>query len=330
MLAWVFSAQSLGQCVAAIVAYGALAGGKLPLDAVWRLIYGVAAIPAFFAFCVRRTVPETPRYVYDIQRNSAAASDGVRYMTANNPELDAETLEADDPDDPLNEMPPSPSYDDFMEYFFWPEGRWYNRDGDKIAFLGKWTTFRFTGKWPRLLGTAGAWFLLDLAFFGLGLNSPQIVTGLWKGCRHDNVSNPLPTVIWNSEPGIANSTTPLFKDNEDSFWLIVSIGAISGSALLILISRFVDRRKLLWRMFLALGMLFLVLGGILWHEVMNHDSPPYYAVVVFYALCQFLFNLGQHTYILSKLSDETDVLNRAERIDLYGKRMAAFLPSSLL
>ena len=304
MLAWVFSAQSLGQCVAAIVAYGALAGGKMPFDAVWRLIYGVAAIPAFFTFFVRRTVPETPRYVYDVQRNAAEASDGVRYMTATNQETDAENLEPDDPDDPLNEMPPNPSYKDFMEYFFWPGNRWYSRDGDENKHLGKWTSFRFTGKWPRLLGTAGTWFLLDLAFFGLGLNSPQIVTGLWKGCRHDvfpNLSPLLPTVTWNSEPGIANNTTSVFKDNEDSFWLIVSIGAISGSATLILVARFADRRLLLWTMFLALSILFFIIGGILWYEIINHDSASYFAIVVFYALCQFLFNFGKNTSIRKKV-----------------------------
>lgn len=299
MLAWVFSAQSLGQCVAAIVAYGALAGGRMPLDVVWRLIYGVAAIPAFFVFFVRRTIPETPRYVFDVERNTAKARDGVRYMTATIKADDAENPEDDDPDDPLNQMPPEPSYKDFMEYFIWPEGRWYNHDGDEIWSLGNWTTFRFTGKWPRLLGTAGTWFLLDLSFFGLGLNSPQIVTGLWKGCRDDIVSNPLPIFTWNSEPNVSNSAVPLFEDNESSFWLIVSIGAITGSGLLILIARFVDRRKLLWTMFLALGVLFFVIGGILWCEIMNYHSAPYFAVIVFYALCQFLFNLGKNTSVSS-------------------------------
>lgn len=297
MLAWVFSAQSLGQCVAAIVAYGALAGGQMPLDSVWRLIYGVAAIPAFFAFFVRRTIPETPRYVYDVQRNTAEASDGVRYMTAANQEVNAENPEADDPDDPLNEMPPEPSYKDFMEYFIWPKGRSYNHDGDEIWSLGNWTTFRFTGKWPRLLGTAGTWFLLDLSFFGLGLNSPQIVTGLWKGCRNDNVSNALPTFTWNSEPQIAKSPVPLFEDNEYAFWLIVSIGAITGSGLLILLARFVDRRKLLWTMFLALGVFFFVIGGILWYKIMYDYSAPHFAVIIFYALCQFLFNFGENASV---------------------------------
>ena len=297
MLACVFCAQSLGQCVAAIVAYGALAGGHMQLDAIWRLIYGVAAIPAFFVFFLRRTIPETPRYVYDVQRNYAKASHSVGYMTDGKRTADAVDPEEVDLEDPLNVEPPKPSRRDFMDYFFTPKGRWYSHDGDEIWSLGKWTTFRFTGKWPRLLGTAGTWFLLDLSFFGLGLNSPQIVTGLWKGCRSDNVSNPLPTFTWNSEPDIANSAVPLFEDNEYGFWLMVSIGAITGSVVLILLARFVDRRRLLWTTFLALGILFFVIGGILWHEIMDHYSPSYFAVIVFYAICQFLFNLGKNTSI---------------------------------
>lgn len=299
MLACVFCAQSLGQCVAAIVAYGALAGGNMQLDAVWRLIYGVAAIPAFFVFFLRRTIPETPRYVYDVKRNIAEASDSVRYMTDGKHNVDAVDLGAVDPDDPLNVMPPKPSRRDFIDYFFAPEGSWYSHDGNEIWSLGNWTTFRFTGKWPRLLGTAGTWFLLDLSFFGLGLNSPQIVTGLWKGCRSDNVSNPLPMFTWNSEPNIATSAVPLFEDNEYGFWLMVSVGAITGSGVLILVARFVDRKKLLWTSFLALSMLFFVIGGVLWHEIMNHYSPPNFAVIVFYAICQFLFNLGKNISVPS-------------------------------
>ena len=293
MLAWVFSAQPLGQCISAIVAYAALAGGKMPLDAVWRLIYGVAAIPAFFVYFVRRTIPETPRYVYDVQRNAKEASDGVRYMTVTHKEVESENPEVDDdPDDPLNEMPPEASYEDFMEYFFRPEGRWYNNDGDETWCLGNWTSFRFTGKWPRLLGTAGTWLLLDLSFFGLGLNSPNIVTGLWKGCRNEFVSDPLPKSTWNSEPDIATNALEVFKDNEYAFWLIVSLSAIMGSGMLILIAGFVDRRRLLWTTFLALSMVFFVIGGILWHKIMNHYSAPYFAVIVFYGLCQLLFNIG--------------------------------------
>lgn len=299
MLACVFCAQSLGQCVAAIVAYGALAGGHMQLDAVWRLIYGLAAIPAFFVFFLRRTIPETPRYVYDVQRDIAKASHGIGYMTDWKQIVGAVGPVQVNTEDPLDVMPPKPSYRDFIDYFFTPGGRWYSHEGNEIWSLGNWTTFRFAGKWPRLLGTAGTWFLLDLSFFGLGLNSPQIVTGLWKGCRSDSVSNPLPMFTWNSEPNIATSTVPLFEDNEYAFWLLVSIGAITGSGVLILVARCADRKMLLWTTFLALGMLFFVIGGVLWHEVMNHYSPPYFAVIVFYAICQFLFNLGKNVSIPS-------------------------------
>ena len=263
----------------------------MQLDSVWRLIYGIAAVPAAFVTYIRFTIPETPRFVYDVQRNAIDGKRGTEYLTTTDANVaETENSEEDDPDDPLNEMPPLPSWYDFKEYFFKPGGTW-TRYSDESS--RSWTTLRFTGRWPRLLGTSATWFLLDFSFFGLGLNNSQIVTGLYKGCRQDDVSNPLPGAIWNSEPSVATSAVSLFEDNEYAFWLIVSIAAISGSLSLILLSKSFDRKRIFLVTFLTLGLLFFVIGGILLHKVMDHYSAPYFVVAIFYALCQFLYNLGE-------------------------------------
>lgn len=280
MLATVFSMQSFGQCTAAIVAYAALRGGHLSLDASWRLIYGVAAIPAAFACYFRFTIPETPRYLFDVVREYNNASHAVQAMVPAHaaPEpgpkprpVPVGALEVEEP------PPPYPSPYDFREYLS-------NRDG------------RFSGNWTRLVGTAVTWFLLDFAFFGLGLNSPQIVTGLYKGCQNETVPMPFANVTWNSEPGIAGNPMPvaaLFEDNEYAFWLIVSVAAILGSVSLIWAIDHISRKVLQLGGFLLLGVLFFVLGGVLFNEIMYNSDGAWYAVLILFAFCQFLFNFGE-------------------------------------
>lgn len=281
MLATVFSMQSFGQCTAAIVAYAAIKGGQMSLDGSWRLIYGVAAIPAAFAMLIRFTIPETPRYLFDVARDYRSASHGVQAMTRGikAPVTQKSSTRRPGPVVAVEaEDIPEPSFNDFMDYFFYRGGKWHS------------------GNWTRLLGTAGTWLLLDLAFFGLGLNSPQIVTGLYKGCRKDTVPTPLGSASWNSEPGVADVTAPvalLFEDNEYAFWLIVSIGAITGSVSLIWAVNHVSRKNLQFGGFVGLAVLFYIVGGILLHEVMYQYDSAWYVVVIVYAFCQALFNFGK-------------------------------------
>jgi MFS family permease len=89
MLAAVFLMQPLGQLAAYAINLGVLMGysrshGLLTtetdrdktipvLDAVWRIVIGVGAIPALFAIILRFTIPETPRYVLEIEDNPRLA-----------------------------------------------------------------------------------------------------------------------------------------------------------------------------------------------------------------------------------------------------------------
>ncbi|KAL8817444.1 MAG: hypothetical protein Q9191_008147 [Dirinaria sp. TL-2023a] len=204
---------------------------------------------------LRATIPETPRYIYDVERNPSKGSHAVEAMTH---EGDPEFGELSKDEDLL---PPEPSLNDFMDYFFRRGDKWYRRN------------------WTTLLGTAGTWFLLDFAFFGLGLNSPQIVTGLYKGCQPNNTTlNALADNVWNSEPTISDNPVSLFEDNEFAFWLIVSIGAIMGSLALIWLVDHISRRWLQCGAFVGLGLLFFVVGSILLHEIMYHYGGAWFVI----------------------------------------------------
>ena len=80
MLATVFSLQPLGQFFSALVAFSTVRGG-LAFDSAWRLVYGVAAVPAAAAFFLRSAIPESPRYTFDVARNADLANSDLQFIT---------------------------------------------------------------------------------------------------------------------------------------------------------------------------------------------------------------------------------------------------------
>jgi PHS family inorganic phosphate transporter-like MFS transporter len=167
----VFAMQGIGQFAAAIVALVVTAGFKeslitaktvagcdgvcnLAVDKMWRVVVGFGAVPGCVALYYRLTIPETPRYTFDVSRDIMKGGSDIKAYVAGNPEgkpdeitraqakaADAEQLEI-----------PQASMKDFIGYYSqWKYGK-------------------------VLLGTAGSWFLLDVAFYGLGLNNSIILT----------------------------------------------------------------------------------------------------------------------------------------------------------
>lgn len=100
MMAAVFSMQGMGQLLAAVVALIVTASfktafGNAPTvdqcdyacqtaaDRCWRIIVGVGAFPACFALYYRITIPETPRYTFEVAKDiEKAAADIKAYMSS--------------------------------------------------------------------------------------------------------------------------------------------------------------------------------------------------------------------------------------------------------
>lgn len=122
-------------------------------DKIWRIIVGFGTVPAVIALYFRLTIPETPRYTIDIGRDiEGAVADSSAYLSNKRTghvdemrrlsqlQLTSETL-----------VVPKASWREFWTHFLqWKYGK-------------------------ILLGTSGSWFLLDVAFYGLGLNNSIIL-----------------------------------------------------------------------------------------------------------------------------------------------------------
>jgi PHS family inorganic phosphate transporter-like MFS transporter len=119
---------------------------------MWRLLIGLGCVPACIALYFRLTIPETPRFTMDIERNVAQASQDVEtFLTKGTHYVDPDVAVQ-------RAAAPKASRRDFFAYY------------------SKWVNFKV------LFGCAWSWFALDVAFYGLGLNSSIVLNAIgWAG-----------------------------------------------------------------------------------------------------------------------------------------------------
>ncbi|BFZ53706.1 Inorganic phosphate transporter pho84 [Savitreella phatthalungensis] len=174
MMAAVFANQGWGQLTAGIVSLVCVIGFKnsiesggakcnaacqVALDKSWRIVYGFGAVPACFALYFRLTIPETIRYTLDVNADQTTATkDAVQYVSG---KIGGASLTTDEAQVAMAQRaerdptaPPKASFRDFFHHY----SQWKN------------------GK--VLLGAAGSWFVLDVAFYGLGLNTSIILNAI--------------------------------------------------------------------------------------------------------------------------------------------------------
>lgn len=132
----VFSMQALGTLVGPGVAI-ALIGSGVPTHLAWRLMLGLGAIPAFIVIYLRRTLPESPRYLAQVQGREAEAVKSIGTYS-NGMVLVEETTNL------VERMT-------FRKFIT-------NR---KYLFM--------------LLGTAGTWFVFDYAYYGNTISTNAIL-----------------------------------------------------------------------------------------------------------------------------------------------------------
>ncbi|KAJ5128941.1 hypothetical protein N7476_007558 [Penicillium atrosanguineum] len=307
MMASVFFMQPLGQIAGNLVSLIVIAiarknGGEhitSVMDSAWRWVLGIGVVPGAIATVFRFAIPESPRYLVDIEDDPITA------------EFDATTLFSE-PSIPMSpgtfetgsfttvtvgngiQLPPisslaSDSIHEDEEYgtHIPPatlNSHWRLARTDIIRY------FWIEGNWRTLAGTSMAWLLLDFGFYGISLSSPQFLAKTW-GALHITQSEP--NWMTDSRPGA--SVYDMFFETSVRGLIVLNIGSFIGGLLLILFAHRIDRVALQKYMFLALALLFIALGSIF---VTLTSSPP--AVVALYILGQILFNFGPNatTYMI--------------------------------
>ncbi|KAL0576775.1 hypothetical protein V5O48_005218 [Marasmius crinis-equi] len=218
------------------------------IDDCWRILIGLGCVPGVVALYFRLTIPETPRFTMDIERNIHQAAKDIESMLIAGKSFDDAEAMVQRPE------PPRASWKDFSNHF------------------SKLENFKV------LFGCAYSWFALDIAFYGLGLNSSNILNIINFGSAPQG-----------SALGVYESLKNICIGN-----LILSVaGLIPGYWVCFLFIDSWGRKPIQLMGFIVLTVLFIIMG--FGFDALNANNSGKHAFVAFYCLASFFQNFGPNT-----------------------------------
>ncbi|KAK3808096.1 MAG: phosphate transporter [Linnemannia elongata] len=312
MMAAVFAMQGFGYLTTAIVAIFLLLGFKemivadpRNLDYVWRLLIGLGCVPALVAVYFRMTIPETPRYVLDVENNLFKAENDVNRViptTRNALQSDRDEVDAratntrvhprrnnnalgGGDDGPMGQSSggyqkknstsasAAGGYNSLFSASSKENTATHNGGTFRefVRYFSRWETFKV------LLGTSMTWFALDVAFYGIGLNNTFILSSI----HFSPITGNAYETIWNATVGQA---------------IIVLLGAVPGYWFTVFLIERLGRIKIQVMGFVMSCILFCILGFA--YGPIHNQSPVLF--IFLFALTQFFQNFGPNatTFII--------------------------------
>lgn len=259
MMNAVFASQGWGNFTASLVALIITAAFKSALlndippnyntvDYMWRLLIGIGCVPGVIALYFRLTIPETPRFTMDVERNIQQASADISNVLTTgksheNPDAVIQRAEA-----------PRATWRDFNAHF----GKWEN------------------GK--VLIGTAYSWFALDIAFYGLGLNSSIILQAIGFG-----------TPLTSGSQKVYDNLKNISIGN----LILSAAGLIPGYWVCFLFVDSWGRKPIQLMGFIMLTIIFVIMGFA--YDALTKTKSASNAFVFLYCLANFFQNFGPNT-----------------------------------
>ncbi|MCU4186400.1 MFS transporter [Acidiferrimicrobium sp. IK] len=143
LVGMVFSMQAAGLVVGPLTGLVLLSVG-FSHDMVWRLLFGLGALPAAGVIYLRRTLPESPRYQAAVR--GRAEGDAERIVALSKVHVPAAAPGS------LRPLP--------------------------VRRLGVGDLVRSRRLLVTLIGTAGTWFIFDYAYYGNSISTPVILRDL--------------------------------------------------------------------------------------------------------------------------------------------------------
>ncbi|PYI11972.1 phosphate permease [Aspergillus sclerotiicarbonarius CBS 121057] len=237
MMGAVFAMQGFGHNCSGVC--------QLAVDKMWRVVIGFGAVPACVALYYRLTIPETPRYTFDVARDLIKAGEDVEAYIEGKREGHPDEVKRAAVLQSVNVrlVTPKGSWSDFWSHYLtWKHGK-------------------------VLLGTAGSWFFLDVAFYGLGLNNSIILTAIgWNG---------------------GDTVYEYFYRNAVGNLILICAGAIPGYWVTVATVDWLGRKPIQIAGFVILTILFIVIG-FAYEPLKKSDN----GLLALYVVAQFFFNFG--------------------------------------
>ncbi|KAF8957664.1 Inorganic phosphate transporter pho84 [Entomortierella lignicola] len=290
MMAAVFAMQGFGYLTTGVVAIllllafrNSIDANPMSLDYVWRSLIGLGCIPALVAVYFRLTIPETPRYVLDVENNLLKAEKDVDTVlhTRNALRSDRDVFEDRNTQFQMvnprrNSLYEGSRNTDKPLFISKSVSRDENRKTssdfrDFCIYFSRWDTFKV------LMGTSVTWFALDVAFYGIGLNNTFILSSIKFGSNNNGAYS----TMWSATVGQV---------------IIVFLGAIPGYWVTVFTIERLGRIKIQVLGFVMSCILFCILG-FAYHPIRN-ASPALF--VFLFAATQFFQNFGPNatTFII--------------------------------
>ncbi|KAF4248064.1 hypothetical protein CNMCM8812_008714 [Aspergillus fumigatus] len=246
MMASVFFMQPLGQIAGNIVTLIVVAVGKnqqhddliRTFDIMWRWVIGIGVVPGVIATLFRVVIPETPRFLLEIEDDPVKAEFDATTLFNETPSLDPEDTWRDLPMPAMSVTSQcfsegrSPSQTEILQPATL-NSHWHLTRKDITQYF--WTE----GNWRTLVGTALSWLLLDFGFYGIGLSSPQFLAKTWGSL---NIHGRAP--VWKTDDDPNANVFDMFMNSSIHALVILNIGSFVGGLLMILCSHKIDRTAL--------------------------------------------------------------------------------------
>ncbi|KAL2394654.1 Inorganic phosphate transporter PHO84 [Exophiala dermatitidis] len=294
----VFAMQGFGNLAAALVSFVCVVASKdallpaatpaqcdercqIAADKMWRSIVAFGTVPALAAVYFRLTIPETPRYTADITLDVEKAKADVRAYLRGKRQGQAEEGHAYVAETRRKNEAPKATWSEFFTHFRqWRHGK-------------------------ILLGTAGSWFFIDVAFWGLGLNNSAILGAIGYASSKNVYDNLYNTAVGNLILAVAG--------NIPGYWVSVALIDTIG------------RKPIQMASFIILTILFCVIG-FAYHSLSSHT------LLALYVLCQFFSNFGANstTFIVPGEVYPTRFRSTAHGISAAAGKVGAVLAQALI
>jgi PHS family inorganic phosphate transporter-like MFS transporter len=317
----VFAMQGFGLLAGPAIA-SLFIGAGLPSSLAWRLMLGLGAVPAASVIYLRRKIRETPRYTLAVRGDVATTAETVRWTLGDIPgsstngqaattnghgpfATNGQDRAATNGHDPAatNGHGPFATNGQDRAATAAPGARGLETvaagrtggaggDGYRPGLGARLTSKPFL---LRLVGTAGSWFLMDIAFYGNSVSSPLILKAL----------QPHGSLLSHTLISLA----------------IFAVAALPGYWVAVGLMDRLGRRRIQWQGFLVMALAFAAIA------VVPGAAANVWAFLALFAISYFFIEFGPNetTFVYPSEIFPTSIRGTGDGISAAGGKFGAFL-----
>ncbi|KAJ1934765.1 hypothetical protein EC988_008703, partial [Linderina pennispora] len=251
---------------------GAIRDDVYVLDYVWRICLGFGAIPGAVTLYWRLTMNESKQFQAEAEKREAqteAIKAEDELLLAKKAAQESDMTPATGSSTVSMQKEAIKDFSQFNEHMDELVEKAQKKGSKRAETFGE-----YFGQWKNmkvLLGTSIAWFVLDVAFYGINLNSSIVISAI--GFSGD---------VQNGDPYSVLSRNCLGNI------IINLLGSVPGYWITVFTIELLGRKKIQLIGFAALTVLYVVIG-FAYHQILDASNVGF---IVLFTLAQLFQNFG--------------------------------------